>query len=59
MCDKDHRVNFCWDLCEVVNKEGNILITRHRTMDNCYAINPNLLCVIGQSLILLSSNIDD
>ena len=41
MCDKDHRVNFCQDLCEVVNKEGKVVITRHRTIDNCYAINTN------------------
>ena len=24
MCDKDHKVNFCQDLYEVVNKEGKI-----------------------------------
>ena len=25
MCDKYHRVNFCQDLCEVVNKKGKSL----------------------------------
>ncbi|RVX03527.1 Berberine bridge enzyme-like 1 [Vitis vinifera] len=39
--DKDHRVNFCQDLCEVVNKEKKVVITRHSTIDNYYAINPN------------------
>ncbi|RVW59290.1 hypothetical protein CK203_101679 [Vitis vinifera] len=24
MCDKDHRVNICQDLCEVIDKEGNV-----------------------------------
>ena len=41
MCDKYHRVNFCQDLCEVINREGKVVIIRHRTIDNCYAINPN------------------
>ena len=41
MCDKDHKVNFHQDLCKVVNKEGKTVTTRHRTIDNCYAINPN------------------
>ena len=41
ICDKDHRVNFCQDLCEVVIKEGKIIIIGHRTINNCYAINPN------------------
>ena len=41
MYDKDHRVNFCQELCEVVNKEGKVVITRHRTIDNYYDINPN------------------
>ena len=41
MCDKDHKVNFHQDLCEVVNKEGKVVITGHRTMDNCYGINLN------------------
>ena len=41
MCDKDHEVNFHQDLCKVVNKEGKIVITWHRIVDNCYAINPN------------------
>ena len=41
MCDKDHRVNFHQDLCEVVNKKGKVVITGHRIIDNCYAINPN------------------
>ena len=48
MYDKDHKVNFHQDLCEVVNKEGKVVITRHRIVDNCYAIKPNsrtpLLC---------------
>ena len=34
-------MNFCQDLCEIVNKEGNVVIIGHRTVDNCYAINPN------------------
>ena len=38
---KDHKVNFHQDLFKVVNKEGKVVITRHRTIDNCYAINPN------------------
>ena len=29
MWDKDHKVNFHQDLCEVVNKERNVVITRH------------------------------
>ena len=41
MWDKDHKVNFQQDLFEVVNKEGKIVITGHRTDDNYYAINPN------------------
>ena len=41
MCEKDNKVNFHQDLCEIVNKEGNVVITRHRTIDYCYAINPN------------------
>ncbi|KAL6328653.1 hypothetical protein AAG906_003338 [Vitis piasezkii] len=39
--DKDCEVNFHQDLCEVVNKEGKVVITRHRIVDNCYAIKPN------------------
>ena len=34
-------MNFHQDLCEVVNKEGKVVIIGHRTIDNCYAINPN------------------
>ena len=41
MCDKDHKVNFHQDLCEVVNKEGKIVIIGHRLFDNSYAINSN------------------
>ena len=41
MCNKDHMVNFCQDLCELVNKDGTIIITRHRTIDNYYMINLN------------------
>ena len=41
MCDKDYKVNFYQELCEVVNKEGKIVITGHKTMDNCYDINLN------------------
>ena len=41
ICDKDNRMNFYQDLCKVVNKEGKIIIIGHRTVDNCYAINPN------------------
>ena len=39
--DNEDRVIFCQDLCEVVNKEGKIIITRQRIVDNCYIINPN------------------
>ena len=38
---KDHKVNFHQDLFKVVNKKGKVVITRHSTIDNCYAINPN------------------
>ena len=41
MCDKDHKMNFHQDLCEVVNKERKVVITGHRIVDNCYAIKPN------------------
>ena len=41
MCNNDHNVNFHQDLCEVVNKEGKVVIIGHRTMDNYYSINPN------------------
>ena len=41
MCNNNHRMNFHYDLCETVNKEENIIIIRHRIVDNCYAINPN------------------
>ena len=41
MCDKDYKVNFHKDLCEVVNKEEKVVITGYKTIDNCYAINPN------------------
>ena len=60
MHDKEHKVNFHQDFCEIVNKEGKVIIIGHRTVDNCYAINhtlEHLLCVIGQNLILLSSSI--
>ena len=39
ICDKDHKVNFFQDLCKIVNKEGKVIVTRHRIVDNCYAIN--------------------
>ena len=41
MCDKDHKMNFHQDLCEVINKERKVVITGHRIVDNCYAIKPN------------------
>ena len=41
ICDKDYRVNFFQDLCEVVNKEGKVIIIGHRKVENCYAINLN------------------
>ena len=41
MCDKDYKVNFYQELCEVVNEGGKIVIIGHKTMDNCYAINLN------------------
>ena len=41
MYDKDHKVNFYQDLCEVVNKEGKIVIMGHKTVDNYNAINLN------------------
>ena len=41
MCDKDHKMNFHQDLCEVVNKERKVVITGHRVVGNCYAIKPN------------------
>ena len=41
MWEKDHKVNFHQDLCEVVNKEGKIVIIGHKTVDNYYSINPN------------------
>ena len=41
MCNDNHSMNFHYDLCETVNKEENIIIIRHRIVDNCYAINPN------------------
>ena len=34
-------VNFSQGLCEVINKEGKIIIMGHRTIDNCYVIIPN------------------
>ena len=34
-------MNFYQDLCEVVNKEENVVIRGYRTIDNCYVINPN------------------
>ena len=39
--DNEHTVNFCQDLCNVINKEGKIIITGHRTVDNYYAMNLN------------------
>ena len=41
MCNKDHKVNFHQDLCEVVNKERKVVIIGHRIVDNFYAIKPN------------------
>ena len=41
MWDKDNKVNFHQDLCDVVNKEIKAVIIGHRTIDNCYAINLN------------------
>ena len=62
MWDKDHKVNFHQDLYDVVNKEGKVVITVHRTIHNCYAINSNfrtpLMCS-RLGLILLSSGIED
>ena len=61
MCNKYHKVIFHQDLCEVANKKGKVVIIGHRIMYNCYAINlnSNLLYSVGQSLILLSSDIED
>ena len=39
--DNEHTVNFCQDLCKVINKEGKIIIIGHRTVDNCCAMNLN------------------
>ena len=33
ICDKDHRVNFCRDLCGVVNKEGKVIITGYKVVN--------------------------
>ena len=65
MYDKDYKVNFHQDLCEVVNKEENVVIIGHGTIDNCYTINPNsrtpLICSRAkldekdQAIILLAS----
>ena len=41
MRDKEHKVNFHQDFCEIVNKEGKVVIIGHKIVDNCYAINPN------------------
>ena len=41
ICDSDYRVNFSQILCETINKERKVIFTRHRIMDNCYAINPS------------------
>ena len=41
MCDKDHKVNFYQELCEVVNKDRKVVIIGHRIVDNYYAIKPN------------------
>ena len=40
ICNKHHKVNFHEDLYEVVNKKEKVVITGHRTVDNCYDINP-------------------
>ncbi|RVW44233.1 hypothetical protein CK203_089474 [Vitis vinifera] len=41
MGDKEHKVNFHQDFCEIVNKRGKVVIIGHKIVDNCYAINPN------------------
>ena len=41
ICESEHRENFYQDLCEVINKEWKIIITGHKTIGNCYAVNPN------------------
>ena len=38
---KGLKVNFCQNLCEVVNKEGKVIIIVHRAFENCYVINSN------------------
>ena len=49
--DNDHTVNFSQNLCEVINKEGEVIFTRHKRMDNYYAIYPktSLVYVVGQN----------
>lgn len=34
ICDNQHRVNFSQNKCQVINKDGKVIITRHRTVDN-------------------------
>ena len=41
MFDKEYKVNFHQDLCEIITKKGKVVIIGHRTMDNWYAINLN------------------
>ena len=41
MCNKDHKVNFHQDLCEIINKKRKVVIIGNRTIDNFYAINLN------------------
>ncbi|KAL6316087.1 hypothetical protein AAG906_015603 [Vitis piasezkii] len=41
MCNKDHKVNFYQDLCEIINKKRKVVIIGNRTIDNFYAINLN------------------
>ena len=56
ICDKDHRVIFFQNLCEVVNKERKVIIIGHRIVGNRYAIIltlKHLLCAIELDFIEL------
>ena len=56
ICDSDHRVKFSQNLCEVINKDRKIFFTRHRTINNCYAINSNSKISLVSSRAKLNIN---
>lgn len=44
MCDDDHTMQFTKDLCHVVNKQGQCLMTGQCSSDNCYLLVNQYVC---------------